>query len=288
VAPEPRFSVIVPTFGRPEFLGEAVASVLAQTIEDLEVIVVDDGSPEPARSTWNDERVRLIRRERNGGPAAARNAGLEVARGRYLAFCDDDDLFTPNRLELAEEGLARAPVAICFNRYLDAPAGRPVALEGEVRETVLDDMAPHLGRTALERSVAPRFDESLDAAEDVEWWLRLARADGVRVTTVPRIGYLVRRHSGRRGRTGYEARIRSREAVLRMHADYFATHPRARAFAWKRIGLMAAGLGDHRKARAAYLRSIGASPDVRTAWHLVRSLRPSAARIDYRAATSDR
>ena len=94
------------------------------------------------------------------------------------------------------------------------------------------------------------------------------------MTTVPRIGYLVRRHSGHRGRTGYEARIRSRERVLEMHADYFAAHPRARAFAWKRIGLMAAGLGDHRKARIAFLKSLAARPTAKTLGHLARSIQP--------------
>ena len=276
----PLFSVIVPTYGRPEYLGEAVASVLAQSVEDLEVIVVDDGSPEPAVASWEDARVRIVRRETNGGPAAARNTGLEAARGTYLTFCDDDDLFSANRLALAVEGFARAPVAICFNRYLDAGAGRPAALEGDVRDTVLDDMAPHLGRTALRRELAPRFDERFDAAEDIEWWLRLALADGVAVTTVPRIGYLVRRHEGVRTRTGLASRIRSRELLLDVHADYFASHPRARAFAWKRIGLMAGAYGDRAVARRAFARSLAARPEPKTFGHLASACRPSTHRLE--------
>jgi glycosyltransferase involved in cell wall biosynthesis len=268
---EPRFSVIVPAYGRPAFLGEAIASILDQTIDDLEVIVVDDGSPEPL-SVPDDPRVRSVRREVNGGPAAARNAGLDSARGLFVAFCDDDDLFTPDRLALAEEGLRRAPVSICFNRYLDAPTGRPVVLEGAVGDTVLDDMAPHLGRTALMRRLCPRFDERFDAAEDIEWWLRLATTDGVTVATVPRVGYLVRRHAGERGRTGLASRIRSRELLLEVHEGYFAGHRRARAFAWKRIGLMEAALGERARARRAYVRSLAARPSARTAWHLVRAI----------------
>ena len=269
--PAPLFSVIVPTYGRPEYLADCLASILEQTVEDFEVIVVDDASPEPVEPPAGDTRVRVLRRDTNGGPAAARNTGLEAARGTYLAFCDDDDLFSPNRLALALEGLERAPVACCFNRYLDMPAGRPVAVEGDVRHTILDDMAPHLGRTALRRDHAPAFDERLDAAEDIEWWLRLARTDGVTVTTVRRIGYLVRRHEGERARTGLASRIRSRELVLRIHADYFATHRRARAFAWKRIGLMAAAYGDRTAARAAFARSLMARPEAKTLGHLARA-----------------
>ena len=276
----PRFSVIVPTYGRPEYLTECLASILDQTVEDLEVIVVDDASPEPVVLPGDDARLRLLRREENGGPAAARNTGLEVARGTYLAFCDDDDLFAPQRLQLALDGLARAPVACCLNRYLDMPAGRPVPVEGAVADTILDDMAPHLGRTALRRELAPRFDERYDAAEDIEWWLRLARTDGVTVTTVPRIGYLVRRHEGERTRTGLASRVRSRELLLRQHADYFAGHRRARAFAWKRIGLMAATYGDRARARRAFARSFFARPEAKTLGHAVRAVGPSTRRIE--------
>jgi glycosyltransferase involved in cell wall biosynthesis len=278
-APPPLFSVIVPTFGRPGYLAECLASILDQTLEDFEAIVVDDASPEPVEVRVEDPRVRLLRRDTNGGPAAARNTGLETARGTYLAFCDDDDLFSPNRLALAVEGLDRAPVACCFNRYLDMPAGRPVAVEGDVRDTILDDMAPHLGRTALRRELAPAFDERYDAAEDIEWWLRLARIDGVTVTTVPRIGYLVRRHEGERPRTDLASRIRSRELLLRDHADYFASHRRARAFAWKRVGLMADAYGDRAAARRAFARSLAARPEPRTLGHAVRAAGRSTRRI---------
>ncbi len=279
----PLFSVIVPTYGRPEYLAQCVASILEQTVSDLEVVVVDDASPEPVGIAGDDGRVRLVRRETNGGPAAARNTGMGTARGTYLAFCDDDDLFSPNRLALAVEGLERAPVACCLNRYLDMPAGRPVAVEGEVGDTILDDMAPHLGRTALRRELAPAFDERFDAAEDIEWWLRLASTDGVTVTTVPRIGYLVRRHEGERVRTGLASRVRSRELLLREHRDYFASHARARAFAWKRIGLMAAAYGDRAAARRAFTRSVLARPEPKTLGHLIRAAGRSTRRLPLEA-----
>ena len=279
-ADPPRFSVIVPTYGRPEYLPECLTSILAQTVEDFEVIVVDDASPVPVELPVTDARVRLVRRDANGGPAAARNTGLEAARGTHIAFCDDDDLFSPDRLELAVAGLDRAPVACCLNRYVGAPVGRPVAVEGDVRDTILDDMAPHLGRTALRRELALPFDERFDAAEDIEWWLRLAHADGVTVTTVPRIGYLVRRHDGVRARTGLANRVRSRELLLREHADYFASHRRARAFAWKRIGLMAAAYGDRAAARRAYVRSFVARPEPEILAHAMRAMGRSTRRIE--------
>src|SRR3954464_14214558 len=93
----PTFSVIIPTYGRPKFLSEAVASVLAQTCADFECIVVDDAGPELA-TLPNDARIRVIRRDENGGPPAARNTGIDAARGTYVAFLDDDDVWLPTRL----------------------------------------------------------------------------------------------------------------------------------------------------------------------------------------------
>src|SRR5947207_2920851 len=120
----PLFSVIVPTYGRPKMLHDAINSVLGQTIDDLECIVVVDAGPESV-VVDGDERLRVVRRDHNGGPAAARNTGVEHARGQYLAFLDDDDWFVPERLEIALEGLERAPVAICWSRFSDQADERP-------------------------------------------------------------------------------------------------------------------------------------------------------------------
>ena len=273
--PSPLFSVILPTGGRrPEFLSEAVASVLAQTNADFECIVVDDGDGEPV-GLPDDPRFRLIRSGPNRGVAAARNAGLDASRGRYITFLDDDDVLTPDRLDMALEGLRRAPVSICRLRFLDGKQHRGRVLEGDVYDTIIDGLTPHVGRAVVERSRVPRFNEEFARAggEDTDWWLRLARETPV--ATVPRTGYLLRRrHSGRiSDDTAWMIGVRIR--LMQIHADYFAEHGRARAFSWKRIGLLARRLGDYRLARKAFLRSLRSRPDPKTMWHLARSLRPS-------------
>ncbi len=159
----PLFSVIVPTYDRPTYLLEAVESALRQTISDLEVIVIDDGSPHPL-GDLRDARVRVIRHASNHGPAVARNSGLEAATGRYVTFLDDDDLYLPDRLEIALEGLERAPIVVCWSRWMGEP-GRPGrTLDGDVSTVIAANLVPHLGTTTLERSVAKRFDEAFDAA----------------------------------------------------------------------------------------------------------------------------
>jgi len=94
-------SVVIPVYNGERYLGEAVRSLLAQTLAAGEIIVVDDGSSDHSAEVAASfgEAVRLIRQE-NGGVAAARNAGIKAARERYVAWLDQDDLATSRRLEL--------------------------------------------------------------------------------------------------------------------------------------------------------------------------------------------
>jgi glycosyltransferase involved in cell wall biosynthesis len=98
----PRISVIIPVFNRADTIGTAVTSVLSQTVLDLEIIVVDDGSTDGSAEAVNqvdDGRVRIIRLEENCGIPKARNTGLEAASTEYVAWLDSDDLARPTQLE---------------------------------------------------------------------------------------------------------------------------------------------------------------------------------------------
>jgi len=98
----PVVSIITPTLDRIHFLRRALDSAIAQTYEDWEAVVVVDGpSPEMAEyvNSHPDPRVRLVQRDTNGGVAAARNTGIAQARGRYVGFLDDDDIWLPQKLE---------------------------------------------------------------------------------------------------------------------------------------------------------------------------------------------
>lgn len=266
----PLFTVIIPTYNRPQFIAEAVASVLSQSVGDLECLVIDDASS--TRPVLPDDpRVQVIRRADNGGGAAARNTGLRSARGRYVTFLDDDDLYTPDRLAIALEGLSRAPVTICWSRFLDLASRGNRHLEGAVYDVIIDGTTPALGATAGDRSIVPLFDERFGAVEDVEWWLRLASVAGV--TTVPRIGYLVRRHAGPRHRNGFVERIRDSLLLLETHRDYFALHPRAAAFRWRRIAFLATSMQEYKLARAALRRAFRLQPNVVDLFRYVRALR---------------
>jgi glycosyltransferase involved in cell wall biosynthesis len=196
----PVVSVILPCYRRAEKLRNAIGSVLAQCFRDLELIVVDDGSPDSLESVAlesGDERVVFVRRAANGGAAAARNAGLARARGRYIAFQDSDDLWLPGKLARqvdllkglpAEVGAVTGP-KILYGMNPDyvrgpdrvtlapPPAGR-LRLEQDQLKAMLLQNRISLQNSLFRREVFDRtghFDEQAAANEDWEFAIRLAK-----------------------------------------------------------------------------------------------------------------
>ncbi|MGZ7003857.1 MAG: glycosyltransferase family 2 protein [Acidimicrobiales bacterium] len=311
----PTFSVIVPTHRRADLLAEAIASVVAQTRGDWECLVVDDGGGElpdehdPA--ALGDPRVRVLRRDHAGGPAAARNTGIDAARGRIVTFLDDDDRYRADRLEIAALGLTdpAVGVTICWTAWfapgdpigpLPQPLGEAVdqslsadhtaagssvrergrdetgwsgrMLDGDVSDVVLDATTPHLGGTAVRADQIQRFDERYHAVEDVEWWLRTAAVS--RVSTVAEIGCELRRHPGARlNGTDVAGRLDASHDLLVEHADWFAGHPRAEAFRLARMGLLSLSVGDRANARHLLLASLRRRPSALAARSLLRTIR---------------
>lgn len=97
----PKITVFMPMFNAEKFIGEAVDSILNQTFKDFELLIIDDGSNDQSREIvekYQDSRIRLYVNERNRGLPYTRNRGLELARGKYLAVMDADDISDPYRL----------------------------------------------------------------------------------------------------------------------------------------------------------------------------------------------
>lgn len=116
---QPTVSVVITTKNRHELLPRAIDSVLAQTWKGLEVIVVDDGSDEPAQYHGTDSRVRVIRNEQSKGLSGARNVGFRAARGQFFAMLDDDDWYLPDKLETQLRYLREHPeVDLVFSRVV--------------------------------------------------------------------------------------------------------------------------------------------------------------------------
>jgi glycosyltransferase involved in cell wall biosynthesis len=222
--------------------------------------------------------MKLIRHKSNGGEPAARNTGIEAARGRYVTFLDDDDVFTRDRLDIALRGLERAPLAICYRGGVDGSVGGNREIEGMVHDSIVDGMTPQMGQVAVERAKVPLFNTDFEALTDVDWWLRASAT--MTVATVPEVGIRYRTHSGPRNRNGFEARVVGSLLLLRTYEDYFKARPRAAAFRWKRIGIMASSLGDKRLARTALVKALGIRRDARGLKHLMASLGRSTTALE--------
>ena len=117
---EPLVSVIVTTYNRADLLCETLDSILNQTYTNFELIVVDDGSvdhTEEVVKKYDDSRLQYIKTDNWGGPARPRNIGINKAKGKYIAFCDDDDLWLPEKLERQEKILQNNSCGLCFTNY---------------------------------------------------------------------------------------------------------------------------------------------------------------------------
>lgn len=148
----PLVSVITPAYRAANVIGPTIESALAQSMGDLEVVVVDDGSPDDTlavleRFARADGRVVPRRHERNGGPGAARTTALQAARGRYVAFLDSDDVWLPQKLERQLAFMRDRNAAMSYTQY------RRIDAAGAVRSDVID-VPPSLDYQGLLRNTA--------------------------------------------------------------------------------------------------------------------------------------
>jgi glycosyltransferase involved in cell wall biosynthesis len=183
----PFFSVVIPVYNRAHLLGDALTSVLRQTEQDFEIVVVDDGSnddPESVVKSFADPRVVFLR-QANGGGGKARNAGIDASKGRFVAFLDSDDQFLPHHLAAMRSLLEGTINTGAYARFIvDRGNGRTIFKPHRaVRDG--EDMAMYLlcdrGFIATSVIVVPaqiartiRFNENLPAAEDTDFLIRAA------------------------------------------------------------------------------------------------------------------
>jgi len=204
----PRISVIVTAYNRVAMVGDAIASVLRQTMADFELIVVDDGSTDRTVEivkAIDDPRIRLIVHEWNRGVQHARNSGLEAARGEYVAWLDSDDLARPRRLEIEADYLDAHPeIAMIGSAAGTIRAGGGRSRLPRARASCHEQIAAMLlFRSALlQSSLMGRADilkqypyrSDFPVCEDLDQFIRLARDH--RVANLPQVLVDRRMHTG--------------------------------------------------------------------------------------------
>lgn len=263
----PFFTAIIPTYNRPALLAEAVGSVVRQSCPDWELIIVDDASPEPATVPF-DERIRLLRNETNLGKSASINRALALARGRVIAFLDDDDAWARDRLAnakvLHEDG---ADVVVCGTGSItELHNPRPASRIGSRVEARLKH---HMGATSVVTTNCPEFDVTFRACEDLEWAIRVQRQRPT-IKAVQSADFLWRVHAGERHLNGVAARIRGHRQLLEKHSDYYAAHPAERAERLHHVGLLYYRYGLRGRALRFALASLRVRPSVGAAELVLR------------------
>lgn len=187
----PTVSVIIPTYNRAHLVARAICSVIAQTYQDFEIIVVDDASKDNTEEVvrrLGDHRIRYIQHEGNRGGSAARNTGIRAAHGEYIAFLDSDDEWLPEKLERQVASLRAKPsgVGVAYTRFWRVKEGEYTGpwprkcAEGNVFLHQLSGLTTSPTSCMLLRAtcfdVAGLFDEELPARQEDELKIRLSRA----------------------------------------------------------------------------------------------------------------
>ncbi len=176
----PGVSVVIPAFNAASWLARAIESALAQTMAVTEVIVVDDGSTDlTAEVAQRYESVRLVRRVANGGPAAARNSGIMIARGDWIALLDADDAWLPQKLERQLPWLQDPAIGVVHARrtIAEGVAAPPTTtFESLWAANSIIASSAVVRRSALAALGGFNEDRALVGVEDYNLWLRLAAA----------------------------------------------------------------------------------------------------------------
>lgn len=221
----PAITVLLPTFNDGPFLTAAIESILNQTFEDFELLIVDDGSTDGTAASiaaLQDPRLRIIRHVTNRGITASLNAGLDAARGRFIARMDGDDIADPQRLRCQFDFFERHPEVgvVGSARWVVDEAGEVV---GEAT-VMVDDLSirwkcllgnplPHptvmLRREFLE---VLRYDAAFGAAEDYELWTRLLQI--TRAANLPQPLLRYRRRSGSISRSRRKEQIATHDRIV--------------------------------------------------------------------------
>lgn len=271
----PLVSVIVPTHGRQEALPRAVKSVLSQTIDDIEVVVVDDASDPPAHLPF-DPRVCVIRLEENSGVAGALTAGAREARGHWIAHVDDDDVVLPHMLEVslkaAESSDLPGPVVVTSGVELVDTRGR--VIQRRVPPTrprgshySLEDLERGLAYETRNTMVAPRsllervgyWDSRFRSTARNDLFLRINPISSI--LGLPEITYRQSHHNdGPRVSMNAQGKHESFRLLESKHRQLFVSHPRRYAHYLAGDAIRLAALGKYSSAAETVGRAVRMAP----------------------------
>ncbi|HAZ29024.1 MAG TPA: hypothetical protein DCY48_04615 [Candidatus Magasanikbacteria bacterium] len=281
----PSVSVIIPTHNRPAILEKAVESVLGQTFQDFELIIVDDGGVLPLDTTqplFTNPKIRMFRHEKSLGGGAARNTGIRNARGEYVAFLDDDDFWLPNKLEIQMEQFFHTPDDVGFSFgsvYIIMNEEKKMTnVHSGVKdfhELSLTNFKGFLTSTLVVKKYVFQhsglFDETLPSHQEAELVIRITKKYKGMGINIPLVVMLMT--SGHVHIGSYlEKRIMGRERVLEKHIEEYIKYPRLLAINYFRLGIFLKKAHHSKEASGYFFKAwILHKTQMRFLFHYIRS-----------------
>ena len=272
----PIVSIIIPTYNRSDLLLRAVNSVLSQSYTDYELIIVDDYSSDNTQeviSSFSDTRIISIQRERNGGLSAARNTGIEQARGEYIAFLDDDDEWVPEKLTEQVAFMDSLPPKVgMIYGWVDVfdDQGRLIrqnkaTLRGDIFEEVLRGCtlcgcSGQLARASAVREIGG-FDEKLRRGIDGDYIRRICQRYHVEVMPKTVLNYYTG-HSriSDSSPKNLQAQVDSIKVSLRKFANEYEHRPRTQNAVLRQLSNAEILTGNFKGCLEAFLMGVRLDP----------------------------
>lgn len=243
----PYFSIVLPTYNREQFIGEAIESVISQTNKDWELLIVNDASTDETGKiieNYCSENIRIFNLSDNSGVSVARNTALENARGKYIAFLDDDDLLDSSFLQVMQCQIELDKTQYDFywsgiGVFDNVDSTEKIiksetiwSVDSKIKKNsmlLLKKIALSHGMVINARSLRKvgYFDKNFINSEDKDLFLRMIKMD-LKYKTVPKMLVLKRSHnfSQLSHNSDNAVRVRSAEMIIDKHSKFLSMNPK--------------------------------------------------------------
>jgi glycosyltransferase involved in cell wall biosynthesis len=276
----PKVSVIIPTHNRAEFLRSAVTSVLNQTFQEFEIVIIDDASKDHTReviTNFNDIRIKAIHNQVSKGAAGSRNIGIMNASCEYIAFLDDDDEWLPEKLKIQTCLLDDSPQevgGICTGRFtIEKASGRVLSIDNPEMNDI------YKGNFITTSSILLRvecfkkcglFDENMPTGSDYDMWIRISKKFSFKVIKKALINYYIHKNMLT---IDYEKKIKGLEILFDKYGKYFEKCSKEYSMAYINLGVYYCFKGELQKGRKAFSKSFRINPfEIRSYFNFILSL----------------
>ena len=263
-------SVIIPTYNRSMFISNSINSILKQTFQEFEIIVVDDSSTDNTKEIvigFNDNRIKYIQNKVNRGAAYSRNVGIEYSNGHYLAFLDDDDEWTNDKLELQIEKFSNSSkdIGLIYCGYIYVNDGIIIKkdiqkIDGNTHSFCLNQSLGSMSLALIRHDCIKKiggFDTSLPSCQDWDLWIRLSSEYEFDYVDKPLV---IRNIHGNQITANVNLKIQGRKILLKKYIKDLQNNKKIYSSHLGRLGSLYSLNNNNNKAKKYFYNAIANNP----------------------------